>query len=86
VAVFTDEQKQKILAALTRTGVTLPCSRCGNKNLTLVDGLASPALGDGKTTVAGSVPSIVTICTKCGAVYFHSLGVLGLFEEFGFKP
>lgn len=87
MANFTEEQKQKILKILSERGASLNCPRCNNANFTLVDGLASISLGDGKTTVIGgpAMPSVVIVCTKCGAVYLHALGVLGLFGEFGFK-
>lgn len=85
---LTDEQKGKILKALSDRGVTRPCARCGNPQFSLIDTLSAIPLGDGKSIIIGGqvVPSAVVACTKCGAVSFHALGVLGLFEEFGFKP
>ena len=87
MAFLNEQQKQRILQSLTEHEVSLPCSRCGNNNFSLLDGLASIAVGDGKTFVVGgqTVPAVVVICTRCGAVYHHALGVLGLFEELGFK-
>jgi len=84
---FTAEQKQKILEVLRQRGAILPCSRCGNPSLSLSDGFFLNNVGDGKSMFLGgpAIPAVVVICVRCGAIYEHAVGTLGLFDEFGFK-
>ena len=83
---FTDQQRAKIIEILQKRGAVRACSRCGTDNFSLNDGFFMDLVGDGKNFVLGgpAIPSIVIICTNCGAIYQHALGVLGLFGEFGF--
>jgi hypothetical protein len=83
---LTEEQKAKIIKALQDRGAVLPCGRCGNNNFSLSEGLVTNLLGDGKNFTLGgpAIPSVLLICTRCGAMYQHAVGVLGLFDEFGF--
>ena len=82
---LSDEQKNRIIGELQKRGVIAPCSRCGQNNFGLADGLFTNLLGDGRTINLGgpALPTAVVVCTNCGAVYQHSVGVLGLFGELG---
>jgi hypothetical protein len=81
MAGIPQEQKEKIIAEMVKREATLPCPRCGNKNFTLVDGYFTQPLSSeiGALVLGGpTVPSVVTICTRCGFISQHALGVLGL--------
>lgn len=83
---LTDEQKRQVIIALEQRGAILPCSRCGKKDFGLSSGFITNLLGDGQNMVIGgpAIPSIAVICSNCGAMYHHAIGVLGLFDAFGF--
>lgn len=81
---LTEEQKVKIIETLKEKGVTLPCPRCGNNNFTIMDGYFNQPIQTelGGLVLGGpSVPSIVLVCTRCGFLNQHALGVLGLLPE-----
>jgi hypothetical protein len=81
---FSKEQKQKIVQKLVEKGATLPCPRCGRNHFTLIDGYLAHPLQDelGGLVLGGpTLPSIVVICTNCGFMSQHALGVLGLLPE-----
>ena len=81
MAEFSEEQKKKIIQALANRGANQPCPRCRNQSFTLVDGYFNQPI---QTELAGliiggpSIPSVVVVCTKCGYMSQHALGVLGL--------
>ena len=54
-----------------------PCPRCGHEDFNLVDGYVSLPL-QAKVTEgpAGSFPTVVTLCERCGYVSQHALSVL----------
>ena len=83
---LTAEHKKKIVEALNERGAKLPCARCGNNDFTLLDRLTAISLGDGRSVTLGGqvIPAALVACTKCGAIYQHAVGVLGLFQDFGF--
>ncbi|MBE3112062.1 MAG: hypothetical protein IMZ46_16420 [Acidobacteria bacterium] len=76
-----DEMKAKIIKALEGAGVALPCPRCGNVNFSLIGGyfnqFLQPRLG-GIVIGGPSIPSIGTVCIRCGFIAQHALGPLGL--------
>jgi ribosomal protein S27AE len=79
--------KQQIIAELEKRGATAPCPRCGNSNFILMDGFLNNPL---QTELTGSlilggptVPSIVTVCSKCGFMSQHALGALQLLQSDG---
>ena len=74
-------EKDRVIQALQRANVTLPCPRCSNTNFSLVDGyFKDPIQPDLKNfNLSGpSIPTIVTVCARCGFVSQHALGALGL--------
>jgi len=85
---ISEEQKQKIIAALKERGATLPCPRCGNQAFTLLDGYFNQTI---QTKLSGmviggpSVPSVVVGCDRCGLLSQHALGTLGLLPAKGEK-
>lgn len=78
---MSDADKQKIVAAFLKRGVTLPCPRCGNNKFTLLDGYFNQTIQVALTGIViggPSVPSAVVACDRCGFLSQHALGALGL--------
>lgn len=86
---MTNEDRKKITDAILAKGGNRPCARCGNQQFTLEGYFSSPVIED-KHTVgalrAGGpvIPSVASICSRCGAMTFHALGALGLLVALGF--
>ena len=79
--LLTPEQKEKIIATLKQKGVKAICPMCGNNNFILADGYFNHSMQTDfqNYTLGGpSIPTIATVCNKCGFVSQHALGVLGL--------
>ncbi len=74
--------KQAIVEALRRAGANHPCPRCGNLEFTLLNGYEhvpiANKLGGTLTVTRNVVPSILTVCERCGYLSAHALGALGL--------
>lgn len=86
--IIKEEEKQRIIKALEEHGASLPCPRCGNQQFTLLDGYFNQTIQtELKGMVIGgpSVPSVVVVCTRCGYMSQHALGVLGLLPKEGGK-
>lgn len=82
MGLLTQQQKDAITAALKERGAVKFCARCGNNNFGLVDGISMVPLGQGTAPGGQSLPVAMVVCSQCGAVYAHALGVLGLFKDF----
>ena len=69
--------QQKLIDALQRTGADRACPRCGHADFQLLDGYISlpvqARLGDGPVA---SVPTIATVCERCGFLSQHLVNVL----------
>jgi hypothetical protein len=80
---LTDAQKQAVIDALVKHGATKPCPRCDNQKFTLLDGYFNPSITPESGGSMGKevVPSILTVCTRCGYLSIHALGALGLVEK-----
>lgn len=81
---LSNEQKQRIIDALDEAGARLPCPRCGNSNFTLLDGYFNQTVQTelGGLVLGGpSVPSVVVVCSRCGYLSQHALGVLKLLPK-----
>jgi len=83
--MIDNEQKQKIVSELTnRIQRKLTCPMCQNNSFTLVDGYFQNSLQSdlAAMSIGGqNVPTIAIICTKCGFVSQHALGILGLLPK-----
>lgn len=79
--------KDDVVKKLTEKGALLPCSRCGSRSFTVLDGYSKVMLDneiDGSIRIGGPmVPVAVVACTKCGAITMHALGALGLLNNQG---
>ena len=83
---WSQEQKESIAKTLAEAGAELPCPRCGNPSFRLLDGFFSqpiqPELGN--IVLGGpSIPSVLTVCTRCGFISQHAVGALGLLPKEG---
>ena len=81
---LTPEQKQKIIDALNSKNAKAPCPRCGNNNFILVDGYFNQTMQTNFDNIflgGPSIPSIGVVCTNCGFISQHALGVLGLLDK-----
>jgi ribosomal protein L37E len=77
VVQWPPDWQQKIIDALTQAGADRPCPRCGHEDFNLVDGYVSlPLQAKVAEGPSGSIPTVVTICERCGYVSQHALTVL----------
>ena len=77
------EKKIKIIESLKNKGVKLPCSRCGGLNFEVVDQTTFSINENLNAVQLGgpSVPAVLVVCSNCGFITFHSLGVLNLMPK-----
>jgi len=82
---ISKEEQSKIIKALEEKGATKPCSRCGHKSFSLLDGYFShsiqTSLEDGIVLGGPTVPVVTTICNNCGYLSQHAVGALGLLKH-----
>jgi hypothetical protein len=81
---LTKEKKEEIIRTLSERGVKGLCPMCGNNHFVVADGYFNTAIqNDFKTLNLGgpSIPTISIICSRCGFVSQHALGVLGLLPK-----
>ena len=78
--------QQRLIEALNRAGADRACPRCGHEDFQLLDGYLSlpiqARLGDGPVA---SVPTVATVCERCGYLSQHVVNVL-LAEEIDTVP
>jgi len=80
---LSNETLKKIEDAFEKRGVTLRCPRCGNGNFVIVtEGYVTHVIQPpdfSPIAIQGThIPSVATVCDKCGFVSLHSLIILGL--------
>ncbi|HZS89652.1 MAG TPA: hypothetical protein VFE42_19445 [Chloroflexota bacterium] len=86
MAIFSDEERQRISAALNSKGINRPCSACGRWDIAIVDGyvrhrlyssgdLDAGALSDHEQ---GSIICVALACSHCGLLSHHTVSSLGL--------
>lgn len=76
--------KDEILITLSSKGVNHPCPRCGNGVFTLVDGYFNEMIQPNANTLnigGHTIPTVLTVCNRCGYLSQHALGVLGLLPK-----
>ncbi len=81
MSVISREEQEKITEVLTERGALEPCPRCGHDEFAMADGYGQYFLQSeiGKTIIGGrAIPFVAAICTHCGYISQHALGVLGL--------
>ena len=82
--MLTKEQKDKIKVAFDSKIQSLTCPMCQNKSFVMADGYFNNTMQeDFSALIVGgqSIPTIGVICTNCGFVSQHAIGVLGLLPK-----
>lgn len=80
---WTEELKVKIIEALVNKPVG-PCNRCAFGGFDMVNGFFVQMVSDDTEVMPYSqlavtaIPSVVTVCQKCGALSQHAIGALGI--------
>lgn len=82
---LTKEKKEEIVKKLSEKGVTnVLCPMCKNNHFVVAEGYFNTTLQNSLESFSlggRSIPTIPIICSKCGFVSQHALGVLGLLPE-----
>ena len=81
---LSQTQRAAIVKALEERGVNKPCPRCGNSTFSLVGGYFNHFIQTqlGGVSIGGpSIPTAVVVCSKCGWLAEHALGVLNLLPD-----
>jgi hypothetical protein len=83
MAIFSEEERQRISAALNSKGINRPCPACGRWDITIVDGYVRQDLYRSNTHDAGHtsvdvVRCVAIECKHCGYLTSHTLRGLGL--------
>jgi len=85
VAIFSDEERQRISAALNSKGINRPCPACGHWEIALVDGYVTHPLFRSATSIADAprapeqeLTCIAIACGHCGLLSHHTMRGLGL--------
>ena len=82
--MINEEEKSTIVQSLMQKMPRLECPMCHNHHFILADGYTMLGVQDVKEHVilGGNVmPVIGLVCSHCGFVSFHSLGVLDLLNK-----
>jgi predicted nucleic-acid-binding Zn-ribbon protein len=85
---FSDQDRQKIVAAFEAKGVKLRCPMCNSAEWVLAENYTPLALQDMTTglVIGGpSIPAIAVVCKTCGYISLHSSKVLVNLPEEGPK-
>ena len=78
------KEKEKILEKLDSKKIKAKCPMCGKRHFAMADSYIRNDLQDNLKSVnigGPSIPSVVIICTNCGFLSQHALGMLGLLSE-----
>ena len=84
IKTLTKEQKDNIINKLQEKGIKSVCPMCGKNHFILGDGFFNNTIqSDLKSISLGgpSIPTIPIICSNCGFISQHALGVLGLLPK-----
>lgn len=76
--------RQEYIDELQKRNAKNPCHRCRNHNFTLLDGYSYlPIQEKVKEKIIGgpTVPAILIVCNKCGAITPHAIGVFRPFNN-----
>ena len=83
--MLTEEKKAELIRVLSerleKYAKRSACPMCGHAHFTIADAYLSNTLQvnlESVTLGGPSIPSLAIICTNCGFISQHSLGILGL--------
>ena len=80
-----ENNKETIAKKIREILPNIECPMCHNRHFAILDGyLVFPVPDDYKMSffqAQKSIPAIGIICTKCGFISQHALGILGLLEK-----
>ena len=82
--MLSQEKKQEIIQKLNERIQVLTCPMCHQHNFVIANGYFSHFLQDNMKDVSiggSSIPTIAIVCTHCGFVSQHALGVLGMLPK-----
>ena len=82
--MMSKEEKEKIAQILNGRIVNLKCPMCGNQHFIIADGYFNHFMQDNLSGVSiggPSIPVIPIVCSNCGFVSQHAIGILGLLPE-----
>ncbi len=85
---LSDDVKKVIVNKFNKVKIK-PCPRCGSPDFTLIDGYSWTVLQSepiGVTLGGTTIPTVVMICTTCGFLSQHELGVFGLIPDGDTEP
>jgi hypothetical protein len=80
---WSEEVKKEIVARLNAKRVGSKCPMCGHSQFALGEGyLTQPVQSSLQAFAVGgaAIPTVALICTNCGFISQHALGVLGLLD------
>jgi len=85
---ISQETLQKIEKKFDELGVNRKCPRCGHPKFIIpVEGYASIVIQPSDLSTLNlqgqHIPSVITLCEKCGFISLHSLVTLGLLPNQG---
>ena len=78
--LLPQERKEELIAELKKRGVPRACPMCSRNKWTMADGYFNTTLQTNLTGVSIGglgIPSIGIICSNCGFISHHALGILG---------
>jgi hypothetical protein len=82
--MFTNEQKKKFAEELNKRKQGMTCPMCQNRSFIMADGYFNNTQQNDLTSFSlggPSIPTIAIVCSNCGFVSQHALGVLGLLPK-----
>ena len=76
--------QQEYIQELEKRNAQNPCHRCGNNNFEIIEGYSYFPIQDnpGDIVLGGkNVPAILVVCTNCGSITPHAIGVFKPLEN-----
>lgn len=82
--MLSNEEKKKIADELAKRQPVLKCPMCQHNSFIMADGYFNNSMQNDLSSfnIGGqSIPTIAIICSKCGFVSQHAIGILGLLPK-----
>lgn len=81
---YSQDFNEKFINELKKRNATLPCPRCGKTDFSIVGGFFMRPIQNklqGIQIGGNALPTMAIVCTNCGYISEHALGVLNLLGE-----